>query len=111
MLFDEFHEGTDSDPIFDAGTRSEVYISGMEGSRYLESSSANHATILGAKQKTLTISELLMASEDVAFTSFCSRISQAVQALSFTPADTIAVHPSHQVPCFISLMLCFTDRL
>ena len=64
----------------------------------------NRAITLGAKRKTLAIRELLEAqSKDAAFTSFCSRVSLAVQELSSEPADTVAVNDSHQVR-YISLM-------
>jgi hypothetical protein len=103
--FDEMYRGTED--AVDAETISETYISGMGGSRYtVESSGApEHSTILGSKQKLLPISQICdNANEDVAFTSFCSRVSQTIQALSSAPTDVIAINDSHRVMCSISPM-------
>ena len=72
----------------------------------------NHATILGSKKKLLSIQELLENRKmDPVFTSFCSHVSLAIQALSSEPADTIAINNSQQVQLFILLMSHFNIHI
>lgn len=91
--FDDFYKNAETD-VIDAETTSNLAI--------IPSSGTNHLITLGSKQKTLTIEELLKnMATDLAFTSFCSRVSLAIQALSPDPVDTIAVNDSHQVLSFV----------
>ena len=103
--FEDFHTGTED--AVDAETVDESSINRMGGPGYTGSLGTDGAIILGSGQKMLAI-EKILGDEDRgdAFTSFCSRVSHAVQALSSTSADTIAINDSHQVPCFIN----FTDH-
>lgn len=69
------------------------------GSRHTEttpSPEANPLIVLGSKQKVTTIQEVI-ANQDTAFTSFCSRVSHVIQALSSEQGDTICINDSHQV--------------
>ena len=71
----------------------------------------NCATILGSKQKLLSIQELLEnRNTDPAFTSFRSRVSFTIQALSSELVDTIAINNSQQVQ-FILLTLHFNIHI
>ena len=112
--FDEFHKNSRENAV-DSETASRNHITHAEGSRPTTttlSSGTDYATILGSKQKVLTVAQLLKdQSKDVAFTSFCSHVSNAVQALSSEPLGTIAVNDSHQVRSFLSLILCFAVRV
>jgi hypothetical protein len=97
---DKFHDVTED--AVDSETTGETYISGMEGSRYIISSGNNHVTILGSKKEMMTIREPLDTTNgDVAFTSFCSRVSQAIQAFGYASEDAIAINDSHRVLCFM----------
>ena len=61
-------------------------IGASDESTYQTVKMAGHTTVLGSRQKTTTIEELLSGREgDAAFTSFLSRVSTVVQGLSFTP--------------------------
>jgi len=105
--FDYFHKKAKKYNI-NAGMESANRISNAEGSMRRETiptAGANHAIVLGAKQKVLSIREHLENKRaDQAFTAFCSRLSSAVQALSSGSADVIAVNDSHQVRSLISFM-------
>jgi hypothetical protein len=98
----------------DTETADRDRVDGVEKSRHTAKiflSGSDCVVILGSKQKTLTIQVLLeKQSKDPAFTSFCTRVSAAIQALTLSPepTDTVAVNESHQVRFFISLTSCFT---
>jgi len=80
----------------DAGTARENRANHAEGSRHTVVT--NQATILGSKQKVRTIEDLLEEqSAEPAFTSFCARVSKAIQALGSESADAIAINDQHQV--------------
>lgn len=103
--FDTFHKKAKKYSI-NAETASEDRANNAEGPMQrvaIPAIGTNHAIILGAKQKALSIRELLDDRlADQAFTAFRSRVSTAIQALS--SADTIAVNDSHQVRSLISFM-------
>lgn len=102
--FDDFIKGTPD--AVEAVTVGESSIIGMGGLGSLGSLGTGGSILLGAGQKVLTIEKFLGdVGENEAFNNFCSRVTHAVQALSPTSADTIAVNDSHQVPYFIY----FTD--
>jgi hypothetical protein len=100
-LYDDFLDRERAENATEPETMSKKYICGMEGSRYLELSGTGHTTILGAKEKASTIAKILEEKgKDAAFTSFCSRTSQAIQALCSTSTDAIAINDLHQVRPF-----------
>ena len=105
--FDTFHKKAKKYAI-DAETASENHVSNTEGliqRVVIPTAGANHAIILGAKQKMLSIREHLEdQGADQAFLAFRSRISSAIQALSSGSADAIALNDSHQVRSLISFM-------
>lgn len=108
-LFDKFHRKKEKYAV-DAETANRGRLDHAEGSVNPPTSSvsAEHVTVLGSKQKTRAIRELLEQGEtDPMFTGFCSRISLVIQALSSDPADTIAINDSHQVLLSISLISPF----
>lgn len=101
--FDRFHEKAKKYAP-DAETTSENHTSRAGGSRHRRvitiSAGTNHTIILGAKQKPSTIRELLDSEDqgtDQAFTSFRSRVSLAIKALSPESVDATAINDSHQV--------------
>lgn len=106
--FDEFHKKVKK---YDLGieTANKNPTNRTEGSRHtvnIPSAGANQGIILGAKEAALDIKTLLEDRKgDPGFTSFCSRVSNAVQALSPELADTIAINDSHQVRSLISFIL------
>jgi hypothetical protein len=111
-LFDDFLASEAAENATEPETTSKKYVCGLEGSRYLELEGTGHATILGSKQKVSTIVKVLEErSEDAAFTSFCSRTSQAIQALNSMSTDAIAINDLHQVRTFISLMSCSINQM
>ena len=79
----------------------------MEGLEDPGTSKADQIITLGAKQNISVIEDLLVSQgTDPAFTSFCHRVSLAIQALTRTsnsePADTISISDSQEVQSFIS---------
>ena len=112
--FDDFHKKRKKyavDPETTT-TRRTDYTEGPGNPATVLPSETHHLTILGSKQKPMTIEELLKnTSANTAFTSFCSRVSLVIQALSSEPADTIVVNDSHQVLSLVSLMPCFIIQI
>ena len=102
--FDDFYKNAEIDSV-NAETTSRSCANYAGNPAVILRSGTHHLTILGSKQKTLTIEEVLEdKGADPAFTSFCSRVSLAIQVLSSAPADTIAINDSHRVRvvCFIN---------
>jgi len=105
--FDEFHKKAKKYNL-GAETTNKDHINRAEELRHtvsIPSAGASHGIILGAKQAALDVKELLEDNvADQAFTSFCSRVSTAIQALSPELADTIAINNSHKVRSMSSFM-------
>ena len=96
--FDNFHKKAEKYAA-DAETISKEHIEDAKGSRHtvtIPSPGMDHVIILGSK-RSATIEELENREKDLAFTSFCSRLSIAIQALSTSSGPTVAVNNSHQV--------------
>ena len=94
----------------DAGTINTNHVDHARGSRHTTTvplPGPGHVIILGAKQTPMAIEDLKNWETDPVFDAFCSRVSNAVQALS--PVDMIAISKSHQVRSLISLTSCFID--
>lgn len=97
--FDDFYSQNAEINSVDAETASGTRANYTENPATILRSGAHHLTILGSKQKTLSIEDVLEDSKgaDPAFMNFCSQVSLAIQALSSAPADTIAINDSHRV--------------
>jgi len=112
--YDSFHIKAEKYAVDEGtATRNKHYIYHVEGTEpaMVSLSGTSHMTVLGSKQKTQAIRDLLVdRSTDLAFTSFCSRVSLAIQSLSREPENTVAVNDSHQVRPFISLISCFVTQ-
>lgn len=108
--FDYFHKKAEKYSV-NAGTVSEGPINHAKGSRHtvtITTAGTNHVIILGAKQKACDIQKLLTDQKaDLAFKSFCSRVSIAIQALS--PEDEIAINNAHQVRSSIFINVIIYD--
>ena len=95
--FDKFYRKQGKYAV-DAETSSKSHLGEAGGSgNQVTTPRANLVTILGSKQKSATIETFIKGNEDPAFTSFCRRVSIAIQALSLNPSDTIAISDFHQV--------------
>lgn len=96
--FDDFYSQNAEIDSVDVGTTSGTCANYTENPATILRSGAHHLIILGSKQKTLSIEDVLEdKGADPAFTNFCSRVSLAIQALSSAPADTNAINESHRV--------------